>query len=272
MKKFDELRNVHISNASKVIIGKCRDITAKNITVTKECNVAHESATISGRCESRINREAPSDEPLINVRADKSDGIEKNVPTELNDCMISTDGVVQLSEARDVIVDDSIPVVVGKARLVALEDAPSNGRKTQDTLQHTTKAKKYDGVNKLNKIESMMGDIREDEEEEIEEEVHNTDLGNIDIDDKVLAAIVVADVIGLFTEDNPEYHRDREILVDQYPELKEVLRKSNSVEDAITLARHYDNIEFTDRQIELMKSFEGKVEEPDEVDFNELVY
>lgn len=262
---------MHISNANKVIIGKCRDITAENITVTKECNVAHESATISGRCESRINREAPSDGPLINIRADESDGIENNVPTELNDCMISTDGLVQISEARDVIVDDSIPVVVGKARLVALKDAPSDGRKTQNTLQHTTKAEEYDGVNKLNKIErSMMGDIREDEV--TEEEVHNTDLGDIDIDDKVLAAIVVADVIGLFTEDNPEYHRDREILVDQYPELKEVLRKSNSVEDAITLARHYDNIEFTDRQIELMKSFEGKVEEPDEVDFNELVY
>lgn len=110
------------------------------------------------------------------------------------------------------------------------------------------------------------------ESDEAEGDDETAKMYDVDISNEVLAAIVVADVIGLFTEDNPEHHRDREVLVEQYPELKDILRSSNSVDDAIELTEQYENIEFTESQIGLMRRYEGEAEESEEVDFNDLVY
>lgn len=40
-----------------------------------------------------------------------------------------------------------------------------------------------------------------------------------------LAIVVVSEVLGLLSEDNERYYRDRLILVEQYPELESVLKK-----------------------------------------------
>lgn len=107
-------------------------------------------------------------------------------------------------------------------------------------------------------------------EEKSEEEDDDDDTISTDMSDDELAIVVVSEVLGLLSEDNERYYRDKLILVEQYPELESVFKKADSTEDVTQITEEVEGLDFSDDQIRLMERYQDKLD--DSVSLKELEY
>lgn len=116
--------------------------------------------------------------------------------------------------------------------------------------------------------------ILESEEEETKQENDNgsSEFVTTEIPNRKLSVIVVAEVLGLLSEDDEQYHKDRLILTEQYPELESILCKADTVDDAIRMSEEMEDLEFTDNQIQLMNECQNRLDSNDNESLRELMY
>lgn len=181
------------------------------------------------------------------------------------------EGSPSIMDAEEILEDDrKMQYMMGKYSNYSYEKVRSILNIDTEQKDETDASTKSDGKNEG--IDEFIPATEMKDKMEDRNDNGSSELVSANISDQELAVVVVAEVLGLLSEDDEQYNRDRLILLEQYPELESIVEQADSVENVTQMAEEIERLEFSNSQIQLMRKYQDKLGSNEDVSLAELEY